>query len=344
MEAPNAAAVAAANVGHTDPGLFNSFKKLNDIVYIRESSPYHEVTTAKTPLNSTVEKQVPTTTVNRVHNEADAPKTIVIFSWLGAHMRNIMKYVAGHLLLFPNARIILITTSFVDFRYSTLNRQKRRLRPAVEALLSTPLSQTYHPNQDQSDSLLIHSFSNGGAQTLTQFALAYRDLTNRAVPSRALILDSAPGKANYEATTRLLIQMLPKFFLFQYLGKGLIYFCIAVWRISSRLMQMRNQVDILRERLNDPKLFAVRARTLSAMSEKQTPGQLEIKTSSNRGYIYSESDDLIAFKDVEEHAQEASEHGFSTRLIKFEGSAHVAHPISDYTRYWQEVDKIWYDA
>lgn len=56
-----------------------------------------------------------------------------------------------------------------------------------------------------------------------------------------------------------------------------------------------------------------------------------------RAYIYSSTDALIDFKDVEAHATEAKTKGFSVALERYEGSAHVAHLRKDEKRYWDIV-------
>lgn len=58
-----------------------------------------------------------------------------------------------------------------------------------------------------------------------------------------------------------------------------------------------------------------------------------------RVYIYSPTDALVDYKDVETHAAEAETKGFSVALEKFEGSAHVAHLRKDESRYWEIVKR-----
>ena len=58
-----------------------------------------------------------------------------------------------------------------------------------------------------------------------------------------------------------------------------------------------------------------------------------------RVYIYSSTDALTDYRDVETHAAEAETKGFSVALEKFKGSAHVAHQRKDESRYWDIVKR-----
>jgi len=58
-----------------------------------------------------------------------------------------------------------------------------------------------------------------------------------------------------------------------------------------------------------------------------------------RVYIYSSTDTLTDYKDVEAHATEAKAKGFSAALEEYEHSAHVSHLRKDESRYWEIVRK-----
>lgn len=63
------------------------------------------------------------------------------------------------------------------------------------------------------------------------------------------------------------------------------------------------------------------------------------ETEKRRVYIYSPTDALTDYKDVETHAAEAKRLGFHVALEKYENSAHVAHIRKDEGRYWEIVRK-----
>ena len=63
---------------------------------------------------------------------------------------------------------------------------------------------------------------------------------------------------------------------------------------------------------------------------------------AGRCYIYSEKDAMVDWHDVELHARDAVERGFTVRTEKFQGSGHVAHArIDGERRYWAIVRDLW---
>lgn len=62
-----------------------------------------------------------------------------------------------------------------------------------------------------------------------------------------------------------------------------------------------------------------------------------ISKECRRCYVYSKTDDLIPWKDVEGHADDAEERGWIVEKERFEGSEHVAHMRLDPQRYWKIV-------
>lgn len=66
----------------------------------------------------------------------------------------------------------------------------------------------------------------------------------------------------------------------------------------------------------------------------------------SRTYIYSPEDEMVEYRHVERHAEEAREKraGVKVRTERFEGSRHVAHMRLDPERYWRVVGDTWRDA
>ena len=67
-----------------------------------------------------------------------------------------------------------------------------------------------------------------------------------------------------------------------------------------------------------------------------------MKGELKRGYIYSEADQMVDWRVVEEHARDAEAKGFVVRREKFEESGHVAHMrVGGGVRYWGIVEGMW---
>lgn len=61
-----------------------------------------------------------------------------------------------------------------------------------------------------------------------------------------------------------------------------------------------------------------------------------------RAYVYSEADEFVDHRAVEEHAEYAEVNGYVVvRRDKFLNSQHVAHARSDPDRYWSLVRNTW---
>ena len=60
-----------------------------------------------------------------------------------------------------------------------------------------------------------------------------------------------------------------------------------------------------------------------------------------RTYIYSESDKVLNYLDIESHARTAQEKGYQVTLEKFEGSDHNGHMKKDAGRYWRIIEVAW---
>lgn len=93
------------------------------------------------------------------------------------------------------------------------------------------------------------------------------------------------------------------------------------WGILIFGLGIKTQIDYLRQDLNDPKLFP---------------------TSAPRRYVYSKGDELVPRRQVEFHAQDAKEKGFTVAALEFFGeSRHVGHVLLYPNRYWAIADVTW---
>ena len=241
------------------------------------------------------------------------PDLIVLATWMDASIRNVAKYAAGYEALYPSARILLITTTTPDAMFRSNAANLNRIAPVLEVLQALP------PNAR----FLIHSFSNGGAMTISFIAKEFQAKTGRALPATALILDSAPGRASYSATVRAFAVALPKFFILRWIGTAIIAIVFWMLKFSYWVKAQPDAVEQIRRYLNMARLFGM-----------DTP----------RLYIYSVKDDIVAWQDVEEHVEEAKGLGYKVDSEKFLDTAHSGHLIRNEGRYWAAVKRLWSSA
>ncbi|KAK2816776.1 hypothetical protein FQN49_007994 [Arthroderma sp. PD_2] len=243
--------------------------------------------------------------------------TIVILFWMDARLRYAVKYVSEYTKLAPNARIIFILTSSTDLFLNTSEaRQIRRVQSAVDVLLSSATSTSSGLSPD--DQLYLHLFSNGGSVTLRSIALAYRKATNKPLPLRSLIMDSCPGKSTLSGAHRAISYGLPKTFLLRLLAKILAWVGLLCGFAYCCLFRQEYPTELAWKASIDPKL---------------------IDNDVKRCYIYSELDDLISWKHVEEHSFEAASKNYQVTRERFKGSTHVGHMRLDPHRYWNIVTR-----
>jgi hypothetical protein len=246
---------------------------------------------------------------NIVSPAASSPSTIVVLAWAEAQPRHVSKYTSTYSKLYPNARILLITTGWADFVYRSDDVQQRRLAPAVATLQA-----------DSDAKFLVHLFSNGGSKQLNNLNAAFSKETQKLLPIQALVLDSAPGRATFWRSVWTMLLTLPRQ---RYLRPPLFLISVliigAVWLVT-HLTGATDVIERVRQDLNNTRLMEREAR---------------------RCYIYSDADESVESKDVEDHAEDARRRGWIASTEKFVGSAHVGHLRLDSVRYWKIVQELW---
>ena len=247
-----------------------------------------------------------------------APSTIIVLGWLNALPRHLRKYIAGYNSMYPTARVILVLTTSREAIQSDVVQQAR-----LERVLEAVLSET-EPR------ILVHCFSNGGAAQLCHLARAYKHVVGKAhasvtasdvlLPINATIMDSCPGKLRFQQGIRAYKTGLPANPLLYALGSLAAYPTVAVAGLFLVVSGHRDPIERMRGDLLNVGLF-----------EQDAP----------RCYIFSKTDKLVDFADVETHIREATGSGFKVQSEIFEGSEHVSHIAKDEKRYWEAVQNTW---
>ncbi|KGO68573.1 Protein of unknown function DUF829, TMEM53 [Penicillium italicum] len=240
---------------------------------------------------------------------ADRPVILLAF-WLNAPPRALAKYVVEYRRLVPSARIIFVTSSSGDFIWR-LGAQARRARvaPAVEAMrgLVTPENPVF-----------VHFFSNGGMSSTIHILQAWKNATGTPLPMSAMILDSAPGSPSLRAEFKAFSFALPRMWILRLLGKCLLFALLVLFKLIHSISVFPDPISLARELINDTSL--VRA--------ANPDGAL------SRCYVYSDTDELVDWRDVESHAVNAEAEGWTVRREVFSNSPHVGHMRAQPDRYW----------
>jgi hypothetical protein len=231
---------------------------------------------------------------------------------MGAAPKHISKYIAGYQKLYPRSPILMLTNTIMDIIQRTRQSYKDKLRPAVRVIREAAVAR-------ETPKILLHLFSNGGANLATSLAYFYRQKFDTPFPVSSMVLDSAPGVATYQRSIAAMSVGLPQFILFRLIGYIIMHMmCAAMW-IGHHIFKQENAVSLIRRQLVDPTLFTI---------------------SAPRVYIYSKTDKMVGWKDVEYNAHLAKQAGYKVRTELYESSTHVGHLRDDPERYWNAVRGI----
>jgi hypothetical protein len=240
------------------------------------------------------------------------PGLIILSTWMGASPRHILKYTNTYRRLYPASPLLVLTNNMRDIIVKTSKEHKRNLSAAISVIRGAQQS-------DSGGNILLHIFSNGGAHHAAQLAKFYRLQYGTPLPVTGIALDSAPGRATYGRSIAAMSVGLPRFFLFRFVGLLMLHvICIGMW-IKHHILKRENVITRVRRELNDSSLFPVSAKKV---------------------YLYSPSDAMVGWEDVERNAKEAEEVGYSVYMAKFDESKHVGHVMEDPERYWGAVGTL----
>ncbi|KAK0638970.1 hypothetical protein B0T16DRAFT_462684 [Cercophora newfieldiana] len=254
------------------------------------------------------------------------PELIVIASWMGARDAHIAKYIHQYRAMFPTAEILLLRSEAGHFM------RPGAFKKAI-ASFAVPVVRAAFPDWafevgegEGGDSstvggvgkprVLVHVFSGGGSFSL--FWL--RSLLS--LPPHTVLYDSAPPQYHYAESYGAISTSLPSRNL-QILLAPLVHLWCIIWWLRHRVFDYRGGGPL--------------GRIADAQNEREGRARGEVR----RGYVYSEGDAFVGWKDVESHGEEARRRGFEVRMERFEGSGHVNHARVDGERYWSVVRSIW---
>lgn len=271
--------------------------------------------------------------------------TILIPFWMNTPPRAAVKYVVKYAELAPFARIIFLFTNSEDFYKSRASHQLR-LKPLIDILVACQGDKSKISSESGDDgSVYIHIFSNGGVFATAQLLQAYKAATGRPLRVSSMVIDSAPGKSNPSLAIKAFSYGLPQTMILRQLsyvvlstviwGAFLTRKCLGlIWRLFQKRPDKNDDAVIYGD---DPLAYTRKTILDPEFSVARSPTE-KIKMC----YIYSDADELVPWKDVEEHAALASKSTQGGRVVdleKFRGTPHVGHMMSDPERYWDIVKR-----
>ena len=268
---------------------------------------------------------------------------VVICTWLGALPKHIAKYVTIYQAVAPGARILLVESE-VSILVSSYARQRRFIRPAVDIVLDTlaecpwrcgDRSSAYVIGQQKGPpvqpKILLHTFSNGGTNTLTQLLLALNDPLDRPLPVTGLLLDSSPMKGTYWKDYNAMVLSIPP--SSRFLGAVVVHFLLVLLQIWIACGN-ENPASLMRRTILDDDILH---RPLDAELNDGDDG----REKGSICYLYSKADRMTDWTDVRDHAEEAREKGWNVHEVMFQDSGHCAHLSSSSDKYIAAIRMMW---
>ncbi|KAF3924516.1 hypothetical protein ABW21_db0202409 [Orbilia brochopaga] len=219
---------------------------------------------------------------------------IMIWGWMNASPRHLIKYVQLHRFLQPGVPILLVrstTTSWLgvtgDFR-----RSLPLVYDVVKGLPKDPR-------------IFVQTFSNGGTGAFADFLALYRRKEGNPFPASAMLIDSAPGDSKFPSgLTRGAYAFLEvvrnptlRTILFP-----IFYLVLLLIYLPPMLLGIEHPIGRLKRILND---------------------ETFISEGGARGYIYCKGDTMVGWENIVEHANQAHERGWKVLQVGFDGGNHV---------------------
>jgi hypothetical protein len=249
---------------------------------------------------------------------------IIITSWTGANPKHITKYTLGYNELYPGTPIVVITTVIQDLAFRSTKEKMETLAPLITYLCPGAHRSKPGTVRPAYNNILLHAFSEGGSNKAVCLARAFVATTGSRIPVSAFVFDSTPGTPRFSNNVAAFRRSLPRNPIVRMFGFPFGAFVLAItWVLFSLFVGYENNaISKSRRALNDSRLWAV----------ARVP----------RTYIFSETDDLIWWKDVEDHSDEAAKrHGVTSLVVRFKKSGHCNHLKKNEEYYWNAVRKTW---
>lgn len=251
------------------------------------------------------------------------PDNIIIFAWGDSSPKHVTKYTEGFRILFPNANQIVVFSAIADVLLKTAKQRSDDLRPLIE-LLSR--KRTNHEQTQLPSCNLVLCMSNTGGISYGAILEEFMQSQGKPFPHDLLVLDSTPGSPdvtwfNMQRWSKAMALGTAAWFPWPFVvtqGIWGVFLCVlngVEWLIG------RESAACISTRLTNDPIFEAK--------------------SARRLYLYGKEDDLIFWKDIEQHAAAARTAGYSVDCVTFEGSGHVSHMRVSPSRYWSAIRESW---
>lgn len=265
--------------------------------------------------------------------DTDQPALIILCTWLGgASAKRIQRYTMGYHRLWPLSTILLIRTTAAEYAFSGAKALRDKLGPARREIrrIMDAGHAGLQPWPERGTScvrseILLHMFSNGGANMATQLVASMNAMLtvigkSEPLPLRQVVLDSCPGELGVKRTFDAAAHSIPTSHPLRPLFCAALYLVVAGIAGLEAAGVRRPMGKTIRAQLNDLSVFS---------------------PSAGRLYLVSTADTIVETRDVYSHRAQAAARGLRTEMVVFQRAGHCSLLVEDETVYWSAIESSW---
>ncbi|KAG9307837.1 hypothetical protein G9A89_023402 [Geosiphon pyriformis] len=253
---------------------------------------------------------------------------VIMFGWTNCTLRHVSK-VASYWRKKGNFHILYWISTGYPYVYFplTATRAAAGFIPFLKefGLITSNISDdqetiiSSNPSIKQQPKLIAHALSNGGTIGMAGLVAACRN-SNLPLQFSAVILDSAPGHSGvlnfHKLFTSVQTNPMKKFFTMV-----LVRFLVLL--ITPFLI-----------------LYYYFTRTKSFLPFCEHALFQEEATNCPRLFVFSKTDDLVPYQEVEKYVKRSLNEGYVTKRVSFEKSDHVRHWATHTQQYEEEISEF----
>ncbi|ATY61705.1 hypothetical protein A9K55_007026 [Cordyceps militaris] len=250
------------------------------------------------------------------------PDIVVIYGWGDCLPQHVAKYADGYRAAFPRAQQVVVLSPIAKALFTTREQRRGHMTPVVEHLFGPPGLGA----AETGATILVHAMSNTGAVNFAATLDAYAARFGRPMPHALFVMDSTPGAtdlswANLKRWSRAMALGTAKWFPWPFAATQ------SLWALLFLLHTL---------------YLWLRRRQHAGAWSRVAAHQEEFATrEARRLYMYSKDDDLIGYREIEEHAEESKKLGYAVDVKEFFGSGHVGHMRLHPDEYWKAIQQSW---
>lgn len=269
-------------------------------------------------------------------DKTDQPALIILCTWLGgATHKRIQTYTLGYHKIWPKSSILLIRTTAAEYAISGVTSLREKLRPAqrvIRRIIERSAGpQDFSWSEDESagkaeyPGILLHMFSNGGANIATQLIATMNGISSilgkpAPFPLRQVVLDSCPGDLNINNTYAAASHSIPTTHPLRPLARAALYLVVVVIAGLEAVGLRRCMGKTIREQLNDPSV---------------------VSPDACRLYLTSKGDAIVGCREVLTHRDQALARGMTAVTVIFRRAGHCCLVLEDDVAYWGAIESCW---